>query len=720
MTTTVDPTEHVLSKLDGIQEKGEAQWQACCPAHEDNRASLSVKRCEDGRCLVKCHAGCDTAAVLAALNLKIRDLFAGDIRDRDNGRPQITATYPYRDEQGSLLFEVCRRSDKQFPQRKPKEGGGYEWKLGDVRRVVYRLQELLEADLDAWVFIVEGEQDVDRLRFLGLVATCNSGGAEKWRRADRDSFPADRKVVILVDNDEPGRRHGQKVLRSIKSKSKVVHVIELPDLPQKGDVSDWLDAGGTVDELMRLVDEHSRVGPPAGTLSLWTIEGRTDTANAQRLTNAHGDSLRWCDPWEKWLNFDGTRWARDDCRRLDSLAKMVSKQLYGEVAAAIEKADENLIREMVRFAKSSNNAAAIRNMVALARCEVPVLPERLDRHPFKFNCGNGTLDLTTGKLHPHDRKDFITQLCPIDFDPNTKCPTWERFLGDVFEGNDNLIGFIQRAAGYSMTGSTRERCLFFPYGFGANGKTTLVSTLQKTFGEYAVGVTTEMLMDRRGQQHPTEMCDLAGRRMAVGCELDANKKFAEGLLKMLTGGEDRLKGRRMKEDFWEFDAEFKLWISGNHKPRIAGTDDGIWDRFRLIPFNVRFDKPDKTLPAKLESELPGILAWCVRGCLEWQEHGLGEPDEVRAATAEYRSDMDVLGAFLDDRCQINGMFKAKASKLYKAYREWCEASGEFVMSQRKFGERLAERGFQKQKSNGVWYRGIDVRETDTLEGWNQF
>jgi len=198
--------------------------------------------------------------------------------------------------------------------------------------------------------------------------------------------------------------------------------------------------------------------------------------------------------------------------------------------------------------------------------------------------------------------------------------------------------------------------------------------------------------------------------MAVAAETEDGKRIAESLLKQLTGGEDRLKGRRMKQDFWEFAAEFKLWISGNHKPRIRGTDDAIWDRIRLIPFRVRFDRPDKTLAAQLQAERCGILRWCVEGCLNWQRSGLGTPDAVSDATAAYRDEMDAMRSFLDERCVLAPEYQVRSRELYAAYSAWCDSSGEYRISQRRFGSAMSERGFERYKNNGTWYSGLGIRD----------
>ena len=353
-------------------------------------------------------------------------------------------------------------------------------------------------------------------------------------------------------------------------------------------------------------------------------------------------------------------------------------------------------------------------MVTLARSheEIAVHPNELDRDPWKLNVENGTIDLRTGNLLPHDREDLITKLAPVAYDPSASCPHFVSFVDVVMAGDAELISFLQRAAGYMLTGDVREQVLLFLYGTGANGKTTFVTTLLSVLGDYGLQADPELLVMRRGDVHPTGVADLVGSRLAVCTEVEQGKRLAEALTKQLTGG-DRIKARHMRQDFFEFDPTHKLCLAANHKPVIRGTDHAIWRRILLVPFAVTIPdhKQDKVLLARLKDELPGILNWAVEGCLKWQASGLAPPTAVKAATDAYREEMDTLADFIADCCDVAPRSKVEVGKLRKAYDGWCEKNGERPLGTKLFAQLLTARGFEPKRDGKIrWRLGIEVRD----------
>ena len=712
--------DNVLSRLQGVQKSGTG-WKALCPAHDDQRQSLTVGVGGDGRVLLKCHAGCSVSDICSAMGLSVKDLFPG----KGQGRGQIAATYDYHSSGGKLLFQVCRTSDKRFFQRRPG-GGGWINGLGDVKPVLYRLPAVLEAvKRGEMVFVAEGEKDVDNLVRLGLAATTSPMGAGKWRQEYAGAL-AGASVVILPDNDEPGCKHAEQVAQSLQGKAAAVKVLKLPNLPEKGDVSNWLAAGGTKEELLRLAAETPEWEPRQQQQQqanwLDTAEKRetfsnTDLGNAERLIAAHGSDLRYCHPWKKWLVWDGSRWREDDTADVMRRAKTTVRAMYAE-AAHIE--DDKQRREFLKFVMRSEHHARLEAMTALAASEpgIPVLPAALDTNPWLLNCANGTVDLRSGELMPHRRDDMLTKVVNIEYDASAKCPRWMQFLYEITAGDESLISFLQRAAGYSLTGETSEHVLFILWGSGRNGKSTFLNILLQITGEYGMTAAPDLLL-ARGDRHPTELADLAGRRLVVAVESGEGRRLNEALVKQLTGG-DTIKARRMREDFWQFNPTHKLWLATNHRPRVRGTDLAIWSRLKLIPFCVSFteERQDKQLIHRLRNELTGILRWCVEGCLAWQREGLGVPEVVETATDAYRSEQDVLAAFLGDCCIVNPAAKAAARDLYETYVTWCRDNGEHVLSQREFGMRLAERGlerFRGGRAGAFMWRGLGLLTAERTE-----
>ncbi len=434
---------------------------------------------------------------------------------------------------------------------------------------------------------------------------------------------------------------------------------------------------------------------------------RTDLGNAQRLADLHGDTIRFCYPWGKWIIWDGQRWRPDDTGAIERKAVEAVKTIWRDASQAND-ADER--KALGSHAAKSEAAGRIAAMVKLAQSLVPILPDKLDTDLWTLNCQNGTIDLKSGKLRPHRRADFLTKVAPVEFDPEAKCVRLDDFLGEVFDGDASLVKFIQRLAGYCLTGSTEEQILPIFYGAGANGKSTLVGALLETLGsDYSMKASADFLLAKRGESHPTALADLAGKRLVACVETDEGRRLDEGLAKELTGS-DRIRARRMREDHWEFAPTHKIILGTNHRPVVRGTDHAMWRRVRLVPFRFAIPEPqrDKRLSEKLRVELPGILAWCVRGCLEWQRDGLAPPYEVLAATDSYRQEEDVIGTFLTECCVIEQSATVRAQSLYAAYRRFCEDTGERPRGQRSFGRAMTEREFLRFTNNGACYRGVGL------------
>ncbi len=437
----------------------------------------------------------------------------------------------------------------------------------------------------------------------------------------------------------------------------------------------------------------------------------TELWNAHLFVHLFRDRVRYCGRMGGWFHYNGKRWARAENGEVERLAKETVRQLYTMAAA---ESDETRRREMAKHATRSEAAGKIAAMLDLATSEgeVAIPPEAFDGDPWLLNTETGTVNLRTGEEQEHRAEDHITNLAGAPFDPDAPCPTYESFLSESSGGDETLISFLRRARGYSLTGITREQALFFKFGPEASGKSTDERIVQAVMGSYArTAEIATFLMSRRDAIR-NDLAGLAGARMVSATEPDEGQTFDEKLVKHLTG-EDRIKARFLFHENFEFYPTFKIWLCGNHRPHIRSTGGATWRRVHVLPFNrtVPEEKRDGRLFEKLMAERAGILAWMVRGCLEWQRDGLHAPDTVRAATAEYRQAEDMLAPFIEECCVVGGAVRATAKSLFATYRKWCEGAGERPMSQKRFGTRLNDRSFDSWRGTGGtrYWLGIGLR-----------
>jgi putative DNA primase/helicase len=494
---------------------------------------------------------------------------------------------------------------------------------------------------------------------------------------------------------------------------------------------------------------------------------RTELRNAELLIERAGEGLRHVGPWNKGLTWDGARWRLDEDGGWERAAKRVARLTYEETAAVAEPYrtwerecaatlakvksdhratmhDEEIAKKNVAnaretvepmeadvaWAKRSQDAAKLRATITLARTDsrVAVHHDQLDRDLWLLNVTNGTIDLRTGTLQPHDRDDLMTKLAPVAFDAEARCPTWDAFLARAMGGDTELVGYLARLVGYGLTGNVGEHVLVFLYGAGANGKSTFLSTVHAMLGDYATPAPRGLLFRARGERHPTELASLHGRRFVTCSEIEEGQTFDEALTKDLTGG-DPIECRRMREDFWSYTPTHKLFIAGNHKPTVRGDDEGIWRRMRLVPWTVTIPEAqrDTSLLETLRAELPGILAWAVRGCLEWQRRGLAAPAAVTEATKSYRQENDLLGEFFDAHCKIEADGKVPRHVLREEYEAFCKASGAEPFGAKRFSGRIRELGAKETTmrwakpagfrwENGVKY--VDEAKSKVVPAWS--
>lgn len=400
-------------------------------------------------------------------------------------------------------------------------------------------------------------------------------------------------------------------------------------------------------------------------------EHLTDMGNARRFIYQYEDKVRAImtnrRPWMLW---DDQRWTPDLTGEVDRMAKQTVKRIYAEAGEASDEEERDAI---LKHASKSESAPRLRAMLEVASTEpeLSTTTQMLDGNPWLFNVQNGTIDLRTGKLKPHNRNDLITKLAPVDYDPDAKAPLWEKFLDEIMQGDSEMVDFLQRAVGYSLTGDTREQCLFFCYGQGSNGKSTFLETLRALFGEYARQSDFSTFLSSRGEGPRNDLARMHGARLVTASEADTERGFDARIIKLLTG-DDTIVARKLYEELTEFRPQHKMFLAANHKPIVKEQTEGFWRRIRLIPFMAVFtkDKRDKRLAKKLVKELPGILNWALEGCLVWRKEGLLLPKSVTKATHSYREENDILGDFIANSCVKDPEAWVSSPELYRTFTDW--------------------------------------------------
>jgi len=441
-------------------------------------------------------------------------------------------------------------------------------------------------------------------------------------------------------------------------------------------------------------------------------ELHTDVGNARRLAAAYGEVLRYVPAWKAWLIWDGSRWVRDDYISLEMRAKDVIRKYFKK---AIENRGEERDDDAVKHALRSERLDRIRAMVELAKSEpgMCVEPNQLDRDPLLFNCENGTIDLRTGELREHRKSDYITKKAPVEFHPNVRDPLWEDHIRHVTRGNADLAEYLQRLAGYCLTGLTDEEIFLLFVGGGGTGKTTHLEALKAMMGDYAATADFETFLQTNQSRGPrNDLARLAGTRLVCASEVPAGRRFDEVTVKQLTGG-DTVTARFLHQEHFEYRPQFKICLAANHRPAVRDDDPAIWRRLKVVPFDHTVRKPNKKRKAYFQDPLGAgraILAWSVEGALKWQQDGLQEPEIVREAIQEYRSETEVFSQFVGDCCVEGSEQWAPSVQLISRYRDWSQSNGyKFPYGPARFRVVLRQRGHTPDKRGGVrGWKGIGL------------
>ena len=528
--------------------------------------------------------------------------------------------------------------------------------------------------------------------------------------------PEAARIVILADNDESGAglAAARKAAARLRAEGRSVWLAA--PMEPGDDFNDVLPRDGpdavraivhAAAEWAPAAPEGEPGGPPADDVQGDGVEvpggvplDFTEEALALDFSARHVDDLRYCAAWGRWLIWSGDHWRSDGTLRAFDLSRPVCREASNRALARIEN-----VKAAARVAAGLASARTVAAVERLAKADRrhAATSEQWDADEWLLNTPDGIVDLTSGRMIPHRREDYMTKITAVG--PKGDCPRWRAFLARVTDGDDDLRAFLQRIAGSALTGSVRDHAMFFLYGRGRNGKGVFLNTLTRILNDYAVVASIETFTATHADRHTTDLAMLRGARLVTAQETEEGRRWAENRIKALTGG-DPITARFMRQDNFTFQPRFKLVIAGNHKPGLRNVDEAIRARFNLVPFTVTIppEERDPRLAARLRPEWPGILAWAIEGCLAWQRDGLAPPAAVREATNEYMEVEDALGRFLDERCDVGAKDRltgddnvATVAELFASWQEWCRATGEYSGTQKRFSQNMQAHGFMPWK-----------------------
>ena len=447
----------------------------------------------------------------------------------------------------------------------------------------------------------------------------------------------------------------------------------------------------------------------------WDDQGR-----GLRMRDQFATVLKFNAVDKKWFFFNGSYWQEDiGNQRVELAAERVAnsiKKEKPELSFSTKTDEDKAMNEWYRFQKDSRSHMAKMHMIDEFKKYVIVKHGEFDKEDMLLNTESGYVDLSSGELHDHDIDKKFSHQTVAEYSDNVDAPLWEKFLNQIFNNDEELIHYVQKAIGYSFTGSVDEQCLFILNGRGRNGKSVFSNVVSDVAGNYAKQMNVQTIVAKKNQSGSanSDIARLEGARIVTSSELNEGDRFDESLVKQLTGG-DKILARFLYGSEFEYKPKFKIWMATNHLPIIRGTDDGIWRRIKIIPFNIQIpkEKVDKKLEYKLKAEYTGILNWIVQGAIMWQQEGLEDPEAVTKVIEAYRAEMDPLDAFLEECCTTGQNYSIKAREMYDAYHEWAKESEEYKMSLNKFGREMSKKLLRVKRRDGWYYVGLKLKEPDS-------
>lgn len=714
------PIARVLSLVHGAKQTRRG-WSALCPAHDDKTPSLSIAQGDNGCVLLKCHAGCESRAVVAALGLKESDLFEPTERARTTPRPKPvkklhsfasakeaadayrttlkkeTARWVYRDAAGAPVGLVLRWEIDKEKTYRPVWCIGGRWFLESPEdtppRPLYALDRLAK-NPKARVYVAEGEKCADILANLGLLATTSSGGKSAAAKSDWRPL-AGREVVILPDAGTSHQEYASTIgaiLTKLDPPAQVT-VIILPDLGDGEDVEQFIERNhnGDGSAARAAIDELATAAlavpkPIATPLASIAVMGKAYGPACDWCNVATTDGYRWDNEAKAWHVRDSVGiWAPDRVNHVN-----------GSMLYAAQVANPGDTGAWARYFQT----------VASSHKGLVTTSEQWDAGLLEVGTPGGVLDLCTGNVLEDGASRLVTKrLAAL---PAGTSPSWLKFLNEATKGDLDMMDYLQRWAGYTLSGSTQEHAILFIHGPGGNGKSVFIDTIRHAHGDYARTLPMDALMESRNDRHPAEIAMLRGVRLAVANETQEGRRWDEAKVKQLSGG-DSVAARFMGRDWFQFRPTHKLVVVGNHAPTISTIDEALRRRLHMVPFIHTPEAKDATLGERLRSEVAGVLAWMLEGFKEWELKGLVPPASVIDATNAYFEEQDTVGAWLAECCEVPSMGSTTSKVLYQSWSHWCEQNGINPKSMKRLSPELERRGLTRLRTNKErGFRGIVV------------
>lgn len=426
-----------------------------------------------------------------------------------------------------------------------------------------------------------------------------------------------------------------------------------------------------------------------------------DLSNSKIFIEIHKENLKFCDSLGGFFEYNGKYWEKVS----QGIMKKYSFQVIDKLIEDSKTVHGEYKEFLQKHIKSSGNAGKLDAMIECSKPSLYLSSEKFDSNPNLFNCANQTFNLDTLLPQDFNPADFITKSCHIEYDDMANCPIWNKFIKDVFLNREDIIDFVQRFVGYSMTTSTKEQCMFILHGDGRNGKTVFIETLRKLFGDYVTSLPSNSLIRKQIDNGiPNDIAGLKGSRLVTTVETNENVTLDEACIKKVTGS-DIIKARFLNKEFFEFIPTFKIIFASNHKPNIRGTDQGIWRKIRMIPFDFKItdENDDRDLQQKLENELPGILNWAIEGLKKWKATGLTQPPAIMETTEQYREEEDSIGQFIEEECEIEKDTYIQSSIFKQRIKDYNK-----YLSQKTIDEYMRRKGF-RPKLDRLYIDGKQTR-----------